>query len=1104
MNIRIRQHVQDEHGYHLFEYRCRRCSKAYTNINAVKAHHTACKRQPVPPPPLPPPPPTNVTIQVATNTSHRDTTAITAATAAPSDPLQCPECHSLNIVKSFKDKRALTTHRRLKHPAEYEASKTVASIRVGWSTDEDSVLAQLELKLKSTQKGQILNRLHAGYNEIAASSNAPPRSKEAIRGRRQQAEYKALMDELKNNDGYDSDDSASSNNSTAPGAASSANNCTNDNNNNGTTEVRKLLGHICTNMSGQLQNDTVKSIKGYMDNLPIDHILELSIRGIIEAVEAHRAKHPSIAKKPKTDGNSTKKPIRNEKRRQSAQTHGHYQRLFYKNPKKLVAELIDGESTNTMPPPIKVAEDFYKKIWSKPVKDQAPFTIKAPCNSTILFAPITIHEIEQAINNTKKDSAAGPDRVNWFETKGIINELYAAYNLWLTTQRIPNQIKENRTTLIPKANSDSTQIKNWRPITISSMILRTYNKILGYRINQVFKTSDKQVGFKPVNGCGINITWLHTLLKHARLNKNNIYACLIDVSKAFDSVSHESIIRSLKRNGAPQMLVDLIVDQYTNASTKITYEDVSSQKIEILCGVKQGDPLSSILFNLVMDELFDVLKDDHGYSIQGVGQTNARCFADDLCLVSSSRIGMGELIKKTTTFLEARGLAVNPGKCITIGLAKGYKGKKCKIETESLFSINGTPVPMLGYTDNKCRYLGVNFTSHGAIDSRQLKTQIGETLTKTCKIKLKAQCKINLLRTYIIPRFIHQLVNTELHPCLLRRIDISIRKAVRSILHLPSSLSNEFFYLPFKEGGLQFPELHQAVGIAKVKLFKRIAHMGDPILQYLVDAQYGNLNEKFLNNLQLGNSFVASDINKIKDQNMRDKRTSFAQKIHSIGHEIFSTCPLTNQWIRGDTRTMSTRTYINSIKLRTNTFETKVTTTRGLNTDKRCRKCGLGDESLMHVLQICPETKGLRYARHHKICRRVSQKLLDQGYQVYNEKSFPNPNQIGCTLRPDIVATKNDNLLILDVSAIYERTGATFINTYRTKVDKYMPILAEAKQQLSCSNGVVHGLIIGSRGSFYHSQLHIWHQLGISTTDLKYIAVGCQEDSIKIVSSLCR
>ncbi|CAM4988514.1 unnamed protein product, partial [Rotaria socialis] len=106
---------------------------------------------------------------------------------------------------------------RTKHGEAYEKSKKVAMKRIAWTTDEDLVLAKLEIKLKATQKGQILERLTMEYNKIASRSNSHIRSKEAIRGRRQQKEYKVVMEKMLSEDRTDldteSDDDSKSNSS---------------------------------------------------------------------------------------------------------------------------------------------------------------------------------------------------------------------------------------------------------------------------------------------------------------------------------------------------------------------------------------------------------------------------------------------------------------------------------------------------------------------------------------------------------------------------------------------------------------------------------------------------------------------------------------------------------------------------------------------------------------------------------------------------------------------------------------------------------------------------------------------------------------------------
>jgi hypothetical protein len=78
----------------------------------------------------------------------------------------------------------------------------------------------------------------------------------------------------------------------------------------------------------------------------------------------------------------------------------------------------------------------------------------------------------------------------------------------------------------------------------------------------------------------------------------------------------------------------------------------------------------------------------------------------------------------------------------------------------------------------------------------------------------------------------------------------------------------------------------------------------------------------------------------------------------------------------------------------------------------------------------------------HKSC----EELAETGFMVYVEKSLPDPDRNGYTLRPDMIAIKNGVALVLDASAIYETSSAAFLNAYNTKVEKYKPIISVIKR----------------------------------------------------------
>jgi hypothetical protein len=56
--------------------------------------------------------------------------------------------------------------------------------------------------------------------------------------------------------------------------------------------------------------------------------------------------------------------------------------------------------------------------------------------------------------------------------------------------------------------------------------------------------------------------------------------------------------------------------------------------------------------------------------------------------------------------------------------------------------------------------------------------------------------------------------------------------------------------------------------------------------------------------------------------------------------------------------------------------------------------------------------------------------LSHQDYHVFMDKSFPDPNNTGATLRPDLIAIEDAKALVRDISVVYEITSASFKNTY--------------------------------------------------------------------------
>ncbi|NWW69460.1 PO21 protein, partial [Ifrita kowaldi] len=103
-------------------------------------------------------------------------------------------------------------------------------------------------------------------------------------------------------------------------------------------------------------------------------------------------------------------------------------------------------------------------------------------------------------------------------------------------------------------------------------------------------------------------------------------------------------------------IIGLVSDMYKNICTCITTKKTQTDPIQIQVGVKQGDPMSPLLFNLAMDPLLCKLEESSNGYHQGLNSVTAMAFADYLVLLSDSWENMKRNIEILETFCNLTGL----------------------------------------------------------------------------------------------------------------------------------------------------------------------------------------------------------------------------------------------------------------------------------------------------------------------------------------------------------------------------------------------------------------------------------------------------------------
>ena len=448
----------------------------------------------------------------------------------------------------------------------------------------------------------------------------------------------------------------------------------------------------------------------------------------------------------------------------------------------------------------------------RPVKE--PSDPKWEC-----MAPIRIPELDSTIS-TSTSSVAGPDGLSFTCMKSVPRVIMAkSYNLWLVCSYLPKPLRVNRTVLIPKVPQPATP-KDFRPLTIASHWVRVMHKVLARRIQRLCPINIRQKAFLPVDGCQENMAVLGSLIDKATSCRGDCNLAFLDMAKAFDSVGHPSLVRAMIRKGVPAPLRDFVVSGYQNCTTSLMCGGERSGEVVMTRGVKQGDPLSPVLFNMVLDESVCMVEGlSPSVDIGGV-RINTMAFADDLVLAATTGAGLQLLVTEITSHLAATGLTVNPSKCKTLSIASNKHEKKWFILTDPVVSIGGRWLPTLGPLETY-EYLGIQVGGKGRLSTPGSLLENG--LEQLTRAPLKPQQRVYLLINHLIPRLMHVLVLGKVYRTALSRMDRRVRVALRKWVGLPHDTPDAIIYAEVDRGGLGIPELSTAVRFSKqVRLDKKL------------------------------------------------------------------------------------------------------------------------------------------------------------------------------------------------------------------------------------------------------------------------------------------
>lgn len=148
---------------------------------------------------------------------------------------------------------------------------------------------------------------------------------------------------------------------------------------------------------------------------------------------------------------------------------------------------------------------------------------------------------------------------------------------------------------------------NYRGIAISSCISKFFCKVLDRRLQKYLDNeniiSGCQIWFKPGFRTNDHIFALTNIVEKYISKGNNLYACFVDLRKAFDTVWRDGLIHNIKLNGIGGNFLKVLVSMYEDVRFCVKIEGSVTESFNTNIGVKQGCALSHKLFNIYNNDI---------------------------------------------------------------------------------------------------------------------------------------------------------------------------------------------------------------------------------------------------------------------------------------------------------------------------------------------------------------------------------------------------------------------------------------------------------------------------------------------------------------------
>ena len=475
--------------------------------------------------------------------------------------------------------------------------------------------------------------------------------------------------------------------------------------------------------------------------------------------------------------------------------------------------------------------------------DQGKFpTAETDSRTSFLYAATkeeAMAVLDKKISNGTGDSAPGWDGT----TVGLMKQMsdYAwtqylkAVNYLFTTQHVLPEEVYSIVKHIPKTDNPGQKLTNgWRPIALQPMPLKVATAIWCNRIEKrgLFR-SVCQKGWQRGVSCQNAQRIALNCITDARTQGRQCFFGFVDAAKAFDSISHDVLDRTVKALGMHKDDANLLSSMLRKQNRRcFTARGLSNPKTRPRNGVAQGSSEGPSAFAWFLEPLLREIVSNHsqdGYKM-GNCTISVLAYADDLLLVSETKEGLQRLFNVVGDFCQFSGLKLNMGKDKTAWMqANGKTDLAVKISVQDALEPDLKTVTRL-HEHASYRYLGIRLSSridfNDEVEHRlnKIRAQTDKLLFNALAVKQVANmAKVMLQSICRYPGWTSLYSEPQ---CW--QVDQAVSRAIREAFYTRGHVSKQCIFSPESMHGLGLTPCAELQRLDTIRLSLRNLNSTDP------------------------------------------------------------------------------------------------------------------------------------------------------------------------------------------------------------------------------------------------------------------------------------